>query len=214
MKKLPLNNKRYEPAWNNYSSYIKAGTFFVLTTGIYYAARTLGWTAPLFALFAEDLEQSELKDATTQSLSLKAASANKHISIQRHLLGVPSLLIPIDNHTINAGEHFSFTIPENTFEDPDSDPLSLLASFSNDTALPSWLLFNGDTQWNASTFSGTPPENYEATLSVKVTASDASNSVSDDFNLRVGVPNYNEFEIASPSVLWGNADDIEVLKKW
>jgi VCBS repeat-containing protein len=73
----------------------------------------------------------------------------------------------------------NFTIPANTFSDVDGDTLSLSATLADNTALPSWLNFNAAT----GTFSGTPPLNFNGTLSIKVTASDGSLPVSDIFDL-------------------------------
>jgi Ca2+-binding RTX toxin-like protein len=77
---------------------------------------------------------------------------------------------------------FDFTVPNNTFSDPDSDPLTYSATLANDTALPDWLTFNPSTQ----TFSGTPANTDIGTISVKVTATDTGNlSESDTFDLTI-----------------------------
>ncbi|MDB5316946.1 MAG: peptidase-like protein, partial [Rhodospirillales bacterium] len=55
---------------------------------------------------------------------------------------------------------WSFVVPAGTFTDVDSPTLVLTATLGNDTALPSWLSFNGA----ARTFSGTPPANFTGAL--------------------------------------------------
>ncbi|MEM9634959.1 MAG: putative Ig domain-containing protein, partial [Pseudomonadota bacterium] len=85
------------------------------------------------------------------------------------------------DQAINEDTAWSFTVPANTFSDIDVDTLSYSASLSNDNALPSWVSFNAASR----KFSGTPPANYNGTLSLKVTASDGSETASDTFNLTI-----------------------------
>jgi VCBS repeat-containing protein len=87
---------------------------------------------------------------------------------------------------------FSFTIPANTFADVDlGDSLTYGATLANGSALPSWLGFSGTT------LSGTPPVNFNGTVSLKVTATDTANaSVSDTFDLTV-TP-VNDAPVANP----------------
>ncbi len=88
----------------------------------------------------------------------------------------------------------SFTIPANSFSDVDNSTLTLSATLANDTPLPSWLSFNAATR----TFSGTPPLNFNGTLSIKVTASDGSLPVSDTFDLVI-TPVNDAPTIAAPT---------------
>ena len=78
---------------------------------------------------------------------------------------------------------FVYTVPTSTFSDPDAgDTLTYSATLADGSALPSWLTFNAATR----TFSGTP--GTLGTISVRVTAQDASNlTVSDVFDLTVSV---------------------------
>jgi hypothetical protein len=55
--------------------------------------------------------------------------------------------------TWTEGAHLSFTLPSNTFADPNGEALSYTATLSNGQALPSWLTLNGVS----SAFSGTIP---------------------------------------------------------
>ncbi|HEY9691836.1 MAG TPA: putative Ig domain-containing protein, partial [Oculatellaceae cyanobacterium] len=76
---------------------------------------------------------------------------------------------------------FNFTFAANTFSDPDGNSLSYSATRSDGTPLPSWLSFNSGTR----TFSGTPTNSNAGMLGVRVTATDGSLSVSDDFVINV-----------------------------
>ncbi len=91
----------------------------------------------------------------------------------------PTVATAIPNQTAMAGTAFSYQFPDTTFADADSDTLTYAATLADDTALPSWLSFAPATR----TFSGTPTA--AETVSVKVTASDASESVSDTFDIVV-----------------------------
>ena len=94
----------------------------------------------------------------------------------------PTVATEIPNQTATTGAAFSYQVPDTTFTDADSDTLTYAATLADDTALPAWLSFTPATR----TFSGTPTT--AETVSVKVTASDASDSVSDTFDIVVGLP--------------------------
>ena len=89
--------------------------------------------------------------------------------------------IPDQETKIN--ESYNFTIPTATFEDPDGDALTLNATLSDGSPLPSWLDFtdNGD---GSGSFTGTPTQTGE--FDIEVTATDPGGlSVSDTFTLTV-----------------------------
>ena len=86
------------------------------------------------------------------------------------------------DQTATTGTAFSFAFPAATFADADGDTLTYTATLADDSLLPSWLSFAAATR----TFSGTPTA--AETVSVKVTASDASDSVSDTFDIVVSPP--------------------------
>ncbi|MEK6481684.1 malectin domain-containing carbohydrate-binding protein [Catalinimonas sp. 4WD22] len=93
----------------------------------------------------------------------------------------PVVANPIADQSATAGEVYSYTFAENTFSDGDGDVLSYTASLSDDSALPSWLSFDGTSR----TFSGTASSTDVGILDIKVTASDGIESVSDVFSLTV-----------------------------
>ena len=85
----------------------------------------------------------------------------------------PILDATIGAQTATEGQLFSFQIPETTFIDTDADDLLQLTAVNLDgTALPPWLQFDE----NLGLFSGTPSNGDIGLLSIKVTASDASDT--------------------------------------
>jgi len=99
---------------------------------------------------------------------------------------------------------FSFTLPSNAFTDVEGDALTLSARLADGSDLPAWLSFDPDT----GTFSGTPPQDYNGTLAVRVEASDGgANPASQEFDLTIEPVNDRpEVSESAPSdtVTWSN----------
>ena len=93
----------------------------------------------------------------------------------------PTVTNTIPHQSATVDMPFSFTVPSNTFMDADGDILTYSATKSDDMALPAWLSFNESTR----VFSGTPTSTDTGTLSVKVTASDGTESISATFDIVV-----------------------------
>ncbi|MDE8741999.1 Ig-like domain-containing protein [Pectobacterium polaris] len=94
----------------------------------------------------------------------------------------------IGNQSASQGSAFTFTLPANAFVDNDAgDSLTYRASLSDGSALPSWLVFNPQTQ----TFSGTPQNADVGSLAIRITATD-KNSVSVSSDFTVVVNNVND----------------------
>ncbi|MEH2230608.1 MAG: Ig-like domain-containing protein [Nostoc sp.] len=95
----------------------------------------------------------------------------------------PTVANAIADQTTLEDGFFSFTLPANTFGDVDAgDSLTYAATLANGNPLPTWLSFNANTR----TFSGTPNDPNNGTISIKVTATDTSNaSANDTFDLTV-----------------------------
>ncbi len=92
----------------------------------------------------------------------------------------PIVSVPIQDQDAIENTAFSFTLPADAFTDVDaSDVLTYTATLEDDSALPSWLTFDGTT------FTGTPPDGAEGVINVKVTASDGRANVSDIFELSI-----------------------------
>ncbi|UJR55932.1 putative Ig domain-containing protein [Dickeya zeae] len=99
----------------------------------------------------------------------------------------PTVGSPVSIQSATKDTAFSFTVPGGTFVDVDSgDTLTLGATQSDGSALPTWLSFNPATR----TFSGTPGHSDVGNLTIRITATDGSNaSVSTTFGLTVNNSN-------------------------
>jgi len=95
----------------------------------------------------------------------------------------PTVANIIADKTTSEDGFFSFTVPTNTFADVDAgDSLTYTATLANGNPLPSWLTFDANTR----TFSGTPDDPNNGTISIKVIATDTSNATANDtFDLTV-----------------------------
>ena len=89
--------------------------------------------------------------------------------------------MPSRDQFIAEDTAWTFQVPTNAFADVDSSTLTYTATLSDGVALPAWLTFDAATR----TFSGTPPQDFNGALELKVTASDGSLSVSDTFTLTI-----------------------------
>jgi VCBS repeat-containing protein len=108
---------------------------------------------------------------TTQSARITVAGSND----------APIVATPIADQSVPEDTAWTFQVPAGTFTDPDSPTLTYTASLANGSPLPAWLTFDATTR----TFSGTPPQNFNGTLSLTVTATDGSLTASDSFDLSV-----------------------------
>ncbi|MDX2230535.1 MAG: DUF4347 domain-containing protein, partial [Leptolyngbyaceae cyanobacterium bins.349] len=105
----------------------------------------------------------------------------------------PVVASAIANQTAATGTTFSYVVPASTFTDPDAgDALTLNATLSNGSALPTWLSFNPTTR----TFNGTPDTSNVGALNVLVRASDrAGLSTTAGFSLTVNSASSNQAPI-------------------
>ena len=89
----------------------------------------------------------------------------------------PVVANAIDHQRALVDADFDFTFPADTFTDADGDELTYEATLNDGNPLPTWLTFDAANR----NFSGTPATTDVGQLSVKVTASDGTDSVSDVF---------------------------------
>jgi Ca2+-binding RTX toxin-like protein len=95
----------------------------------------------------------------------------------------PVLATPLAEVTVNEDTPILFSLQAGGFTDVDGDTLTLTAAFSNGDPLPTWLTFDGTS------FTGTPPANFNGSLAIAVTASDGALSASDEFVLTIAPVN-------------------------
>ena len=100
-----------------------------------------------------------------------------------NLNDAPFVANAIASQTATEDETFSFTLPQNTFNDVDAeDTLTYTATLADGSELPGWLTFDADTR----TLSGNPVNNDVGTLNVQITATDLEGeTASDTFDLEV-----------------------------
>ncbi|MGC3947685.1 MAG: PQQ-dependent sugar dehydrogenase [Chryseolinea sp.] len=97
----------------------------------------------------------------------------------------PTLTNPLADQNSTVNTPFTFTFPSNTFTPAQpGNTLTYTAALENGNGLPGWLTFTPGNR----TFSGTPPS-PNAPMNIRVTATEAGQSVSDIFSLTVNEPN-------------------------
>ena len=147
-----------------------AGTAVTLTLE---SAVTAGQTVTV--AYTKPANGNKLQDASGREVATFAAQSVTN-DTPNTAPTVPNE-IPDQSATVNAA--FSYQFPANTFSDDDGHALTYTATKGDGTALPTWLTFAAGTR----TFSGTPTA--AGTISIKVTADDGTDSVSDTFDIVV-----------------------------
>ena len=115
---------------------------------------------------------------------------------------LPVVANQIPDQAATVSQLFNFTVPGNTFSDPDNYPAALIisgATLANDNPLPTWLSFSNGV------FSGTPGSGDLGSISVKVTASDGEADVDAFFNISV-----NAIPVLCPPISTLNCPEIPV----
>ncbi|WP_439546592.1 putative Ig domain-containing protein [Sandarakinorhabdus sp.] len=114
----------------------------------------------------------------------------------------PVVANPIADQSVPEDTAWSYVVPSNTFTDVDNATLTLSATSGDGTALPAWLSFDAAT----GAFSGTPPQDFNGTFDLRVTASDGELSVADTFTLTV-TPVNDAPVVANPIVVQSVMED-------
>ena len=93
----------------------------------------------------------------------------------------PIVATPLADQSSPEDAAVSFAIPADAFSDVDGDELTYTAVLVGGAALPLWLTFDAA----AGTFTGTPPQDFDGSLDIIVTASDGEFEASDMFTLEI-----------------------------
>jgi hypothetical protein len=126
--------------------------------------------------FGFSISDGQGNNVTAQSFAFTVTAVND----------APALANGIDDQSATEDSAFFFQFGSNTFADVDTgDTLTYTATLANGDDLPDWLSFNGATR----TFMGTPGNDDVATISVKVTADDGDETISDTFDITIGNTN-------------------------
>ncbi|MCP4935101.1 MAG: tandem-95 repeat protein, partial [bacterium] len=90
---------------------------------------------------------------------------------------------PLLDQTSDEDQLFSYTLPDDIFVDVDGDVLTVAASLNDGSSLPAWLSFDGTT------FSGIPPQDYNGSIELQLSASDGNSQAVDEFTLTISPVN-------------------------
>jgi Ca2+-binding RTX toxin-like protein len=151
---------------------------------IVYGGTAAGYVIDYANKTVKDINLTDGDDGTDSfALIEKIQFADQTINVVNQL---PFVNVPIVDITRADNAAFSFSLPTNSFGDPDGAPadpykgLSFTARLSDGTALPGWLTFN--TTSKTFTYSGSGAT-IGSTLTVRVLAFDGQATVFDDFNI-------------------------------
>ena len=112
------------------------------------------------------------------------SNASEGLDVMTLANQVPTVANAIPDQEAVVGLSFSYTFESTSFNDADGDDLTYTATKGDDSALPSWLTFTNSSS-TPRNFAGTPQSTDTGTLSVKVTASDGTDSITDTFDIVV-----------------------------
>ena len=118
----------------------------------------------------------------------------------------PQIAHPVADAMIELGVPYLFTVPGDTFSDPDAgDRLTFTATLVDGAPLPSWLHFDSDSR----SFSGTPINEDAGTLQIRLSAADLSGSTTTDM-FALTLKHTNSLPVGEP-VITGHAMQGEML---
>lgn len=130
--------------------------------------------------------------AGSDSFTFRANDGSANSNIATITLSVaavndaPIVAAALANQAFAEDNAVSFALPTGSFTDVDDATLTLSATLSDGSALPAWLAFNPAT----GSFTGTPPSNFNGSLSIQVTATDSGGlTASSTFTLDITAVN-------------------------
>ncbi|MGI9360184.1 MAG: putative Ig domain-containing protein [Parasphingorhabdus sp.] len=115
--------------------------------------------------------------SVTASDGLLEATDSFVLVVEESGNGAPIVSLNLANQNSDEDQLVDILLPTDVFTDPDGDALTLTATLADGNDLPAWLSFDGQR------FTGTPPQNFNGTLALAVTASDGQLEASQSFDL-------------------------------
>ena len=103
------------------------------------------------------------------------------VVIDLDIINRPPVVNEIADVHVDEDTALSFAFPAGTISDPDGDDVTVTVTRAGGFDLPEWLTFDEATQ----TLSGTPPQDFNGTLELEVTAADYRIATTRAFNLIV-----------------------------
>jgi hypothetical protein len=139
----------------------------------YSATLSSGSALPAWMTFSVDTFSGTpvSADATTLTIRVTATDTMSSIYTDFTLLvnKRPVAANTIADQAVTIGNTYTYTVPNNTFTDPEVHSMTYSVTLQDGTALPSWLSFTANTR----SFSGSPTSSDFGTLHISVTASDS-----------------------------------------
>jgi Ca2+-binding RTX toxin-like protein len=129
-----------------------------------------------------------LGDIVVTPLQGYSGPASFKYTIQDGQGGFDTATVSIQVQAATEDEAFIFNLPTDSFSDlPYLFGVSYSATLSTGAALPSWLVFDTGNTFDRSTmtFTGTPPQNFNGSVDVQVTASTGTVSATETLKLTI-----------------------------
>jgi len=127
---------------------------------------------PDAAAAVQAMAPDALKTFTFQYTVSDGRGGTDTASAEVTVLAVPNSAPVVDQgiaaQSVNEDTAWSYVVAAAAFADVDGDALTYTTTLADGSALPSWLSFDGTT------FTGTPPHDFNGDIDLKVTASDAT----------------------------------------
>lgn len=132
---------------------------------------------------------------TATDIALDSAYADFTLTVE-NTDDAPVVFVSPSGQIATEDSAFNFTVPADTFIDVDvGDTLTYAATFSDGSALPSWLAFDPATR----TFTGTPENDQVGTVTIRVVATDTAGA-SATANFVTDVANTNDAPVVLSTV--------------
>ena len=175
------------------------------------------WVAfdPLTCTFSGTAENEDVFPQNTWSMRVsvtdpQGASASSDFDILvANTNDAPEVILVLNDSGTQEDTAFALSVTASThFRDVDGDELSYTAvQMPGETSLPTWFIFNYDS--GDLSFSGTPPQDYAGSFTVRITASDGELNTYVDFDFTV--TNVNDNPVVDQAISNQSANEDETF---